>query len=430
MRVLVLGGYGFIGLEIVRHLSASGVDVVGLARSAKTGQRLAPSIKWIGADLARLTTAEAWKPFVADVDAVVNASGALQNGARDDLAAVQDRSIRALIEAGAQANVRRFVQISAPGAGPDAPVAFLQTKGRADAALKTSALDWIIFRPGLVVGANAYGGTRLLRTLAAFPIVQPLVLGSARIQTVAMSDVVEAVRKALAGEAPMRAEFDLVEESPHELRDVVAQFRVRLGWSAARRWIDLPDWFGFAMARFADLAGWAGWRSPLQTTALRILSRDVLGDPKPWRDFLGRPLKSLDEILESLPPTAQERSFARAQLVFPLLVLSLASFWIASGLIAFWRRDEAAAILRSPFGAAADGLVLAGAITDIAIGLGLLVRPWTRLLALAAIGVSVIYMIAGSIAAPHLWLDPLGPFVKIIPGAALALAVAALAQER
>jgi hypothetical protein len=31
---------------------------------------------------------------------------------------------------------------------------------------------------------------------------------------------------------------------------------------------------------------------------------------------------------------------------------------------------------------------------------------------------------------PELWADPLGPFVKVFPAMALALAVAALAEER
>jgi uncharacterized protein YbjT (DUF2867 family) len=429
MRVLVLGGYGFIGLEIVRRLKAAGFDVVGLGRSAKTGRRLAPDVEWIGADLARLTTAEAWRPLLADKEAIVNASGALQDGARDNLAAAQDRSIRALIDASVAAGVLRFVQISAPGANPDASTAFLRTKGSADAALRASALDWIIFKPGLAIGANAYGGTRLVRMLAAFPAIEPLVLARKRIQTVSVCDVVDAVAKALAGAAPMRRDYDLVEEEPHALRDVVAKFRARLGWAPALLRVDLPDWLGFAFARLADLAGWAGWRSTLQTTALRVLSHDVLGDPAPWRNVVGHRLRSLDETLASLPAAVQERSFARAQLVFPFLVLSLAIFWIASGLITLWRVDTAAANLEK-FGPAAHGVALAGAAIDVAIGLGLLFRPWTRLSALAAIAVCLVYAVAGTIAAPHLWLDPLGPFVKILPAAALALAVAALAQER
>jgi hypothetical protein len=38
--------------------------------------------------------------------------------------------------------------------------------------------------------------------------------------------------------------------------------------------------------------------------------------------------------------------------------------------------------------------------------------------------------LAGAALAPQLWADPLGPFVKIFPAMALALAVAALAEER
>ena len=38
MRVLVLGGYGLIGLEVSKRLQRDGHDVVGLARSARRGQ--------------------------------------------------------------------------------------------------------------------------------------------------------------------------------------------------------------------------------------------------------------------------------------------------------------------------------------------------------------------------------------------------------
>jgi hypothetical protein len=40
------------------------------------------------------------------------------------------------------------------------------------------------------------------------------------------------------------------------------------------------------------------------------------------------------------------------------------------------------------------------------------------------------YLAAGTWLTPELWLDPLGPFVKIFPSVALALAVAALTEER
>lgn len=428
MRILVLGGYGQIGAVLVRRLSESGCEVVGLGRSAALGRRLAPQARWIGADIASLQTPAHWAPMLANIDAVVNASGALQDGAKDDLARVQAGAIGALVAACEQASVKRFVQISAPGASEASPIAFLRTKGVADARLRASALEWVIFKPGLVIGPNAYGGTALIRMLAAFPSVQPLVLGEAPIQTVSIDDVAEAVWRATVGAMAPRRDFDLVEQTPRTLRELIARFRAWAGFAPARFELELSRALGFAIARAADLAGWLGWRSPLRTTSLRVLSIGVTGDPGPWRGITGAPLASLDETLAAMPANMQERVFARAHLAFPLLVLTLAGFWIASGLIGALRSEAAAAML--PLEHNARAVVLAGAGVDLAIGAAVLVRPWTRLAAGAALLVSLCYLIAASVLTPALWADPLGPLVKIFPAMALALGVAALAEPR
>ena len=431
MRVLVLGGYGFIGREVVRRLRADGCAVVGLGRSAALGRRLAPEVDWIGADLARLTEPAAWAPHLAGVDAVVNASGALQDGAKDDLAAAQDQAIRALIAACETAGVTRLVQISAPGAAPDAGSRFMSTKGAADAALRASTLNWVIFKPGLVVGSNAYGGTSLLRLLAGVPWVQPIVLGDARIQTVAMSDVADAVARAVAGAIPMRRDYDLAESEAHALREVIGRFRAWLGFAPARMEIAAPLALGRPLARLGDLAGWLGWRAPVRTTALRVLADGVTGDPRAWEEATGRRLSSLEETLAALPAGLQERAFARAQLVFPILVLAFSGFWIASGVIGLVERRAAAAVLDGAIDASlANAVVIGGASLDILIGLGVLARAWTRRAALASIAVSAGYLVAGSLLTPHLWADPLGPFMKIVPAMVLGLAVAAMAEER
>lgn len=431
MRVLVLGAYGLIGLEIVRRLSAEGIVVVGLGRSARKTMSAAPTIQWIVADLSHLTTPQTWLPHLSGFDAVVNASGALQDGSQDNLVAAQDTAIRALVAACELSSVRRFVQISAPGASVGARSAFLRTKGAADAALRDSALDWIIFKPGLVISANAYGGTSLLRQLAAFPVIQPLVLGDRRVQTVAATEVAAAVGAAVSPTAPLRQEFDLVEDEAHTLAEIVTKLRAWLGFDAALVQVSLPFWLGLLVSQFADIAGWLGWRSPLRTTALRTLEHDVLGDPTSWKRHTGIALQSIDQTLAALPATAQERIYARAQLAFPFLVVVLALFWCLSGIIGLWRSDDAALVLRgTALEPVARGAVVSGALIDIAIGLAIFVRPWTRAAAWAAILVSLLYLAAGTMLTPQLWIDPLGPFIKVLPGMALALTVAALAQER
>lgn len=430
MRVLVLGGYGLIGLEIVRALGRAGHEVTGFGRSEAVGRRLAPDVAWRTGDLRRLLKPEDWAGHLARIDAVVNAAGALQDGPGDDLKAVHDTAIRALVTACEAGGVRHFVQISAPGAAPDARTDFLATKGGGDAVVRTSGLQWTVLKPGLVIAAGAYGGTMLLRMLAAFPVVQPIVLADAKVQTVAGTDVAEAVRAVLAGEVEARRDYDLVHEQVHTLGSVVAAVRRWAGRPAARP-LELPRWLGFTLARGADLAGWFGWRSPLRTTALKALADGVTADAGSWREAGGFELKSLEQTLLALPSTAQERTFGRAQLVFPVLVLTLAGFWLASGLIGLWQREAAEGVLAGQLGQPmAQVLVGGGIAADLLIGVGLLFRTWVRRAAWAAIVVSLGYLAAGTVVTPELWADPLGPFVKVFPTMALALAVAALVEDR
>ena len=111
--ILVIGAYGFIGSAIARMLAGTGHPVRGLGRSAARGRRMLPGIDWVEGDLRAMTTPEDWTAALDGASAVVNAAGALQDGARDSLRAVHDRAIRALLAACAERGVKRFVQISA-----------------------------------------------------------------------------------------------------------------------------------------------------------------------------------------------------------------------------------------------------------------------------------------------------------------------------
>ena len=46
------------------------------------------------------------------------------------------------------------------------------------------------------------------------------------------------------------------------------------------------------------------------------------------------------------------------------------------------------------------------------------------------VAVSAGYLAAGTLLTPGLWLDPLGPFVKVVPAALAAVVAAAVLEER
>ncbi len=57
--------------------------------------------------------------------------------------------------AGEPDRLDRFVQMSALGADPDGPTAYIRAKGEAEQIVTESVLDWTIFRPSVIFGAIA-----------------------------------------------------------------------------------------------------------------------------------------------------------------------------------------------------------------------------------------------------------------------------------
>jgi hypothetical protein len=262
------------------------------------------------------------------------------------------------------------------------------------------------------------------------PLATPLVHAHARLQTVAIDDVAAAVIKALKGEAPSKIDYDLAEGQSRTLRDTVLAMRAWMGLKPARG-LSLPAFAAAPVAMLANLAGILGWRSPLRSTALRVMSEGVVCDPEPWRRATGAPLKSLEETLERMRSTAQDRVFARAELALPLMLSPLALFWIASGAIGLADFARASAHLHEVVGEGASrALVAGGSLLDVTLGCALLMRRTARIAALASIAVAAFYLLAGTLIAPELWGDPLGVYVKVIPVMALATGVALLIKER
>jgi uncharacterized protein YbjT (DUF2867 family) len=432
MRVLVLGAYGLIGFELVRALRRARHEVVGLGRDATQRNRLPPDVRCHIADMSQLREPAQWSAIVRDVDVVVNAAGALQDSARDTLEAIHHTSVAAMLQACKAAGVQRVVQISAPGASADAPTEFMRSKFRGDEAVRQSGLEWVVLRPGLVLAANAYGGSALLRMSAALPLVQIDVLPGTQIQTTHIDDVCALACLAVSGDIASGSDIDVLEPKPHSLSAVTAAMRQWMGWPPPRARVALPAWALSIAAACADAVAYLGWRSPLRSTAIRSLEHGVVGDAALATRLLGRAPHALHDTLALIPATLQERWFARLYLLMPLLVATLSLFWIASGVIGLVSLDAAAQTITSNVisSSTAGGLVVACSFLDIALGLAVLFRAHARRACHAMIAVALGYLFFGTLLTPALWLDPLGPLVKVFPAIMLALVTSAVLEER
>lgn len=426
---LVLGGYGLIGAASMAALTEAGYDVTGVGRSANAAARF-PQYRWKHVDLTTIST-DQWAALLQDADVVVNASGALQDGARDSLSQIHVDVVRNLANTAAQAQTR-VIQISAAGVSPEANTAFFRTKAEGDALLANSQADHIILRPTLVLGREAYGGSALLRALAALPAVLPRVFEDSHIQTVALADVAHAVALACDPKVPSGTIADITEPNAHSFDSLTLRTRTWLGVPTPIWRPHLPNWTMTATARIADALGWLGWRAPLRSTSLAVLSKGIAGDPLPWLHLTGHTCQPLADTLANHPATAQDRTAARVYLALPLAIASLSLFWLLSGLIGLIQTPAAMQILTTTgtsqtFAALS---VIGGGIADICLGGAILIRRHTRKAAVGMICLSAAYLLGAAMMTPALYADPLGPMVKVLPGMTLAALVALLLDDR
>ena len=430
MAILLLGATGLIGSAVAARLHRDGFEVFGVARSRGPEARRAAVARWIELDLRRIRGPADWAPHFAGVDAVVNCAGTLQDSGRDSTAAVHRDAPAALWRACEEAGVRRVIQISAIGVDKGGVTAFSRTKSEGDAALEKSALDWVILRPSVVVGRQAYGGSALFRGLAALPAL-PRTPEAGPLDIVQLDDVAETVVRLLRPGAPSRVALDLAGPDRMTFEEVVAAYRAWLGWRPARLF-SVPARAMAAAYRAGDLIARLGWRPPIRTTSRREVERGAVGDGSKWTRLTGIEPRSLADSLAAEPASVQERWFARLYFLKPLAIAVFALFWVMTGLISLGPGyGRAVGVMESTDAAAVAELsTVAGAVADIAVGLMIIARPTARLGLLLALLLSLLYVAAGTLLVPQLWADPLGPMMKIWPILVLNLVCLAILDER
>jgi NADH dehydrogenase len=206
MRVLVLGGAGFLGRHVVAALEARGNTVVIGSRRAGprhpvSGDR--PQREWRVARFERLTSPDAWAPLLGDVDAIVNCVGILRERGRATFERVHLVAPAALAAACSELNIRRLIHVSALGLRRDVASRFMLSKIRGERALRMSGVPCTVVRPSLIEGPGGYP-SRWIRRVARWP-VQPIPAGAeGRFAVIDVRDVADAIA-VLCGEPPPRA---------------------------------------------------------------------------------------------------------------------------------------------------------------------------------------------------------------------------------
>ena len=434
MRVLVLGASGFMGSAIVAALRQAGFGTRCIVRHPDKFRRRFPAAEARPLNLASVEarTVEHWAGLLDGIDAVVNAAGVLQPVRAAEAWAVHYHAPDALFGACEAAGVRRIVHVSAIGI-MEADTVYARSKRAGEDALVSRNLDWTVLRPALVAGDGSYGGTSLLRALAAFPLVTPVVGdGTTPVDIIHKDDLATGIVGLLNREAGIRAILEPAGADRMKLVEVVAAYRRWLGLPP-RPLLRMPGWLATGMARLGDFTR----MHPVTSTALAQLRARLTGDAETFATATGVKPRGLEDWLAARPSESQDLWHARLYLLRPLVRFALAFLWAVSGIVGLGAALSADptlyAELLEPWAgspAAATAWVVAASFADLAIALAL-VRGWQlRRMAWVQIAVVLGYTIGLSWLAPALWGDLYGGLLKNLPILALVLVHRVLEEER
>ncbi|MBS1190827.1 MAG: NAD-dependent epimerase/dehydratase [Rhodocyclaceae bacterium] len=267
MNVLLTGGSGFIGRNIMAALSAAGHQVRPVSRRS-------------GIDFSRLLTPAHWLPHLEGIDAVINCVGIIGEHGAQRFEPLHTLAPTALFRACAEAGIRRVVQISALGADATAFSAYHLSKRAADDFLRGLDLDWFVLRPSLIYGRGGKSADLFMR-LAAWPLIPVIGDGQQELQPVHIGDVVATVMGSLTSPAA-RQTLDIVGPETVTFAEWLQRMRQAQGLGRAPV---LPIPFPLAMA----LTRIGRHFSPmLQPENLRMLQTGYWADVRPLAQFLGR----------------------------------------------------------------------------------------------------------------------------------------------
>lgn len=273
--ILVLGGAGFIGRCLVDRLVAQGrkVCVPTRRRAAARSLWVLPSVEVVEADVGDAATLAR---LLAGRDAVINLVGIL-HGTDKQFAAAHVELPRALVAACQAQGVKRLLHVSALGADPQGPSAYLRSKGEGERIVRAAPLAWTVLRPSVVFGEGD-SFLALFARLARWLPLLPIGGGSARMQPVWVQDLVTAMCSALDSSLAARRSYEVCGPTVYTLAELV-RFAARAS-GHPRAVISLPGWAASAMARLFALLPVP---APFTPDDLRTLSVDSVASSQPYQ---------------------------------------------------------------------------------------------------------------------------------------------------
>jgi uncharacterized protein YbjT (DUF2867 family) len=212
MNILVAGGTGFIGSQVVRETLAGVPEarVRVLTRAAKRR----PSDSRISFAEGDVTVPGTLDAAVRDADVVVHCvqfpNHPVENPAKGwTYERVDGQGTRNVLSACTRAGVRRFVYLSGAGVGPGRKEPWFRAKFEAEQAVINSGMEYAILRPSWIYGPEDKSLNRFVFFARYLPFVPVIGSGKGRIQPLSVFDAARVAARCSSHPVPINRIFEL-----------------------------------------------------------------------------------------------------------------------------------------------------------------------------------------------------------------------------
>jgi NADH dehydrogenase len=288
MNVLVTGGTGFVGQEVLCELQAARHGPHLLARHPQLPQTDEVALRF-DATLHRgdVLDRDSLGGAAEGMDAVIHLVGIISEVGEQTFENVHVRGTQNVISAAQRAGVKRFVHMSALGTRPDAAARYHQSKWAAEEIVRRSGLDWTIFRPSIIYGRGDGFVNLFAKIIRRSPVVPIIGHGRTKFQPIAVENVARAFGKSLSEPKAIGQTFDLCGPETFTLNEIVET--ILAATKRRRMKLHLPIGLAKVQAAFLEfLFGRLLHRAPpLNRDQVLMLQEDNVGNGRVAEELFG-----------------------------------------------------------------------------------------------------------------------------------------------
>lgn len=295
MKVFLTGSTGFVGQEILKQLLASGHTARCLVRVGS--EKKLPRHPQLEIHHGDATDANSLNGALAGCEAAIHLVGIIREFPSRGVTfrKLHVEATRNLLEAAKAQGVRRYLHMSANGARQNAVSPYHQTKWLAEEAVRASGLDWTIFRPSLIFGANGEFVTMLADLIRKLPVVPVFGDGCYRMTPVALENVAEGFVTALRLPETIGQTYHCGGPKSYSYDEMLDVFGKALGKDRVHKLHQPLGLMKPLVSLFESLPAF-----PITSSQLTMLLEGNECDPKPWNDTFNLTPLSLEDGLSRI----------------------------------------------------------------------------------------------------------------------------------